>query len=359
MALDDRCWVEVDEAAFRHNVGHIVSHHATPAALMVAVKANAYGHGAVRMAQLALEEGATALAVLDVETGCSLREVFPDVPMLCWLLAPGSDYRGAIEASLTLGVSHLWQLDAIEAVGSGKRVLVHLKIDTGLHRNGALAANWPELTTRAAQLEKEGVIRVEGVWSHLADTSLEEDRASLRRFHRAVEVARDAGLAPSILHIAASAAAADLPEARLDMVRVGLLAYGVSPTEERPIEDYGLRPVMSFRARVGAVDEKSGECVLECGYTDGLLPLPENTGQVALGGRRMGIRRIGPDRTSVAFDTSTPRVGDVATLWGPGDPGAPRVEDWAAWAGTIGDEVIAGVARHVPRHYLDEGANRS
>ena len=359
MALDVRCWVEIDEAAFRHNIRSIASRYASPAALMVAVKANAYGHGAARMAQLALEEGAAALAVLDVETGCALREEFPDVPMLCWLLSPGSDYRGAIEASLTLGISHRWQLEAIRAVGSSKRAVVHLKIDTGLHRNGALAANWPELTRLAAECEQEGSIRVEGVWSHLADTSLEEDRASLQRFHGAVDLARDAGLSPSVLHIAASAAAADLPEARLDMVRVGLLAYGVSPSEERPIEEYGLQPVMSFRAFVGAVDEASGECVLECGYTDGLLPLPENTGHVSLGGQRVDIRHIGPDRTTVVLGAASPRVGDIATLWGPGAPGAPRVEDWAAWAGTIGDEVIAGVAAHVRRVYLGEGANRS
>lgn len=358
MALEHRCWVEVDEASFRHNVSHLAAQHAAPASLMVAVKANAYGHGAARMARLALEEGARALAVLDVETGCALREDFPDVPMLCWLLSPRSDYLAAMEASLTLGISHLWQLEAIADLGAAHTAVVHLKIDTGLNRNGALAADWPELVRRAAQWEDEGVIRVEGIWSHLADTSLEEDLLSLGRFREAVEVARAAGLSPTMLHIAASAAAVELPEARLDMVRVGLLAYGVSPFADRAVEEFGLRAVMSFLARVESVDEAAGECVLACGYTDGLLPLEPHAGQVSIAGERLAITHVGPELTTVRLGQTPPRVGETATLWGPATPGAPRVEDWAAWATTIGDEVIAGVAAHVPRVYLREGDSR-
>jgi len=358
VVLEQRCWVEVDVSGFRHNVAQIKRSYAPDQALMIAIKSDAYGHGARRLAAVALDAGAEALAVLDIETGLALREDYPGVPMLCWLLSPRSDIPAAIGASLTLGISHLWQLVAVREAEPSTPALVHLKIDTGLHRNGALPVDWPALVEEAALMERDGVIRVEGVWSHLADTSVVEDRLALGRFHEAVAIAEGAGLTPSLLHVAASAAAADLPEARLDMVRVGLIAYGVSPFEDRSIEDFGLVPVMSMRARVVEVDAPNGTCQISCGYTDGLLPLGPRTGRVSIGGAELAILEIGPDRTILEVGKEAISSGDVATLWGLAAPGAPRVEDWASWANTIGDEVIAGVAAHVPRVYPGDELNR-
>lgn len=359
MVLGQRCWVEVDESAFRRNVEQIKRAYAPDQTLMIAVKSDAYGHGAGRLAGVALDSGAEALAVLDVETGVALREMYPGIPMLCWLLSPQSDMSAAIGASLTLGISHLWQLVAVSEAAPPTPAVVHLKIDTGLHRNGALPGDWPTLVKEAARMEREGVIRVEGIWSHLADTSPAEDRISLERFHEAVAIAEGAGLRPSILHVAASAAAADLPEARLDMVRVGLIAYGVSPFDDRPIENFGLAPVMSMRARVVDVDVSNGTCQIACGYTDGLFPLLPGTGRASLGGADLAILEIGPDRSVLEIGEQAISREDVATLWGPAERGAPRVEDWASWADTIGDEIIAGIAAHVPRVYTTDEPSRS
>ena len=334
-------------------MAHAKASLAGAAALMVAVKSEAYGHGGQALATLAVKAGADALAVLDIPTGVSLRSAAPSIPMLCWLISPHSNLQDAVDYSLTLGISHLWQLDMIRELAPETPILIHLKIDTGLHRNGCLQENWPTLVARAKELEDQGLVSVEGVWSHLADTSLAEDKISLARFHDAVDVVKNAGLTPTLLHIAASAAATDLPEARLDMVRVGISAYGVSPFDDRTAEDMGFHPVMAARAVVTQVDPVGQIVTVGMGYADGLLPLPPHTGWLNHQGHRGAIVSVEADHTVVSFDTGNlPEVGSVLTLFGEPELGSPRAEDWATWGDTIGDEVLVGIAPHVPRRYL-------
>lgn len=350
MDIAHRCWLDISLPAFAANVKLAKQELAGHAQLMVAVKSDAYGHGGDVLAQVALESGADALAVLDITTGIALRKTQPEAIMLAWLLSPGNDFQAAIDASLDLGVSHLWQLDKIAKARVDSPVRVHLKIDTGLHRNGALAADWPALVDSAAQLEAQGTITVVGIWSHLADTSVAEDQVSLTRFHEAVAHAREAGLSPDILHIAASAAAIDFPESRLDLVRVGLIAYGVSPFEDKGALELGFQPVMTARARVLEISQDT--VVLGMGYADGLLALPADTGWVVLKGEQVKILGIEAETLIVEKPSTPVGPGDVATLWGEPALGSPIVEDWAGWGNTIGDEVIAGVSPSVPRNYL-------
>jgi alanine racemase len=320
--------------------------------LMIAVKSNAYGHGGAELAPIALNSGADALAVLDVETGVAIREVAPQAPLLCWLLSPHSDYQAAVDARLTLGLSHLWQLDALDPCHTDSPVTVHIKVDTGLHRNGCLPEDVPALVERAKEMESRGLIVVEGVWSHLADTSIEEDKKSLERFHRAVAVARNAGLNPTILHIAASAAATDLPESRLDLVRVGISVYGVSPFDDRTAEDMGFHPVMVARATV-TESRANGTTTIGMGYADGLLPIPADTGWLHYRGHRGVIATLDAHSMSVTWpEGGAPGVGETVTVFGDPQNGSPRAEDWARWANTIGDEVVAGIPQRVHRVFV-------
>ena len=353
MEITPRCYLDINTQAFSDNLAHAKASLAGSAALMVAVKSEAYGHGGQALARHAIQAGADALAVLDIPTGVNLRSAAPSIPMLCWLISPRSNLQDAVDYSLTLGISHLWQLDMIRELATHTPLLIHLKIDTGLHRNGCLKENWPELVSGAKALEDQGLIKVEGVWSHLADTSLEEDTISLTRFHDAVDVAKNAGLTPTLLHIAASAAATDLPEARLDMVRVGISAYGVSPFDDRSAEDMGFHPVMAARAMVTQIDATQQTVTVGMGYADGLLPLPPHTGWLDYNGHRGAIVSVEADHTVVSFDSGDLLgVGSVITMFGEPESGSPRAEDWATWGDTIGDEVLAGIASHVPRRYL-------
>lgn len=355
MAVEQRCWLDISLTAFAHNVQHAHATLAVDSTLMVAVKSDAYGHGGRELARVALASGADALAVLDIDTGLDLREVIPQAPMLAWLLSPRCDFAAASSARITLGISHLWQLEKLAAETRGSHTTVHLKIDTGLHRNGALAKDWPELVAHAATLQDAGLITVEGIWSHLADTSLDEDEKSLGRFRQAVELARAAGLSPSTLHIAASAAATDFPEARLDMVRVGISVYGVSPFEGRSAEDMGFIPVMAARALVSTVEPSENRAIVAMGSGDGLFDIAPGSGWVALAGTRVPIHSIHTDHLVLALPEGLAvKPGDIATLWGAPHEGSPRAEDWASWAGTIGDEIVTAMSAAIPRRFLSD-----
>jgi alanine racemase len=230
--------------------------------------------------------------------------------------------------------------------------MVHIKVDTGLHRNGCLVEHLPALVTKAKEMENRGLIVVEGMWSHLADTSIDEDKKSLERFRQAVAIATDAGLTPTILHIAASAAATDLPESRLDLVRVGISVYGVSPFDDRTAEDMGFTPVMVAKARVTDTSP-DGTTTIGMGYADGLLPIPPGSGWLHYDGHRGVISSVDAHSMRVTWPADfAPAIGDTVTIFGDPTHGSPRAEDWASWANTIGDEVVAGMPARLHRVFV-------
>lgn len=353
MGITPTCWVSVSLPAFAENIAHATSTLAGDARLMVAVKSDAYGHGEKEIAETALRAGADSLAVLDIDSGARLRPHAGDAMLLAWLLSPADDFSVAALAKVDLGISGLWQLEKLAREVPQGGVSVHLKIDTGLHRNGALPEDWEELCREALRLERTGVLRVRALWSHLSDTSLQENQLSLARFHSAVDQARAIGLTPELLHIAASAAATDLPESRLDLVRVGISAYGVSPFDDRSAHDMGFAPVMSAHALVTSVDDERSEARIGIGYADGLLPLPADTGWVLHDTQRLELRSVEADHCVVGLPSNhAVTLGDHVTLWGQPDKGSPSAEDWASWSGTIGDEVVSAMAHSIEHRFI-------
>lgn len=353
--MKEHCYAEISLSRFKTNVIRAKTYLAGKARLMVAVKSNAYGHGGAQLARAALEAGADGLAVLDIPTGLKLRSVSETTPLLCWLHSPQSDFGEAARVDLDIGVSAIWQLAEIEKQAPKKEVKVHLKIDTGLHRNGALAEDWPALVERAKKMESNGHIRVVGIWSHLSDTSIEENKISLERFQAAVEAAKEQGVEAEIHHVAASMAALEQPDSRLDMVRVGIIAYGVSPLTDRRAEELGFLPVMSVRAEVLECRRKEGEALIGMGFADGLLPPASGQGWIRHKSAKFSIKSVDADQLTIgtADSENLPSEGEFVTLWGDPEEDCPRAEDWARWAGTIGDEVVTSVADRVPRHFIE------
>jgi alanine racemase len=344
----------LDLSAFRDNVRTLAAVVA-PARTMVAVKADAYGHGAAEFARAALEGGADSLAVLEVLAGLRLREAGFDVPLFAWLHGQDTDFGAAIVANIDLGVSSRIELERIVAAAghTGRCATVHLKVDTGLHRNGASPEEWPGLVAAARDAERDGHVRIAALWSHLADASPEADTAALAEFRVAVAVAAGLGVEPPLLHLAASSAGIREPEARLGLVRFGIAAYGISPFDDVDGCGLGLRPTMTFRAPVLALD--GGVAVLAAGSADGVVPVDATSGAtVWLEGARRPVLGVEVDTMQVAVDVSlgarvTP--GDVATVFGPGDDGEPTAEEWAAWGGTIGDEIVVRASHRAARVY--------
>ncbi|UKF28807.1 alanine racemase [Clavibacter nebraskensis] len=365
----------IDLDAIRHNVRTLAA-LAAPARTMIAVKADAYGHGALQVARAALEAGAESLAVLDVASAVELRRAGIDARLLAWLHGVDTDFRVAVEHGIDLGVSALWELERIAAAGraTGMRARVHLKADTGLSRNGATPEAWPDLVRAAVAADAAGELTLHALWSHLADASPEDDDAALARFREAVRVAEELGARPVEKHLAASSAGIRLPAARFDMVRFGIAVYGISPFDDRSGRDLGLVPAMTLEADVVSVKRvpaghgvsygldhrtagPSTLVLVPLGYADGIPRIAAPHASVLLNGRRFPIAgRIAMDQLVLDVGDLPVEVGDTAVILGPGHRGEPTAEEWAGWAETIGDEIVTRVGPRVDRVHLHERA---
>ncbi len=344
----------IDHGALAHNV-RLLSDRVAPAEVMLAVKADAYGHGMLEVARTALDAGARSLAVLEIPAALALRDAGVECRLFAWLHGSRSDFAAAVAHKVDLGVSALWQLERIaEAATPGNPALVHLKIDTGLHRNGALPEQWPELVTAAKELEQRGLVVVGGIWSHLADTSVEADAAAIGAFRSAIAAAAELGVEARMLHLAASSAGWREPRARFDAVRFGIAAYGISPFDDATGAGLGLRAVLSLECVVNDETAPAGRRWISAGYADG-VPLGSQGAEVSVGARRCPVERVELDRTLIIADAIIGPGADV-TIFGEPASGVPSAEDWARWSGTIGDEIVTGVPTRVPRRHVATSA---
>ncbi|GAA5038110.1 alanine racemase [Microbacterium fluvii] len=358
----------IDVGAIAANVRHLRA--LTGVEAIAVVKADGYGHGAVRAARAALEGGAARLGVADIDEALALRRAGIDAPILAWLHAPGADFAEAAARGIELGISSVDQLTAAAAASAGHPVGVHLKLETGLGRNGIAPAEWRLACAEAARLERLGRLRVIGLFSHLSNTSEADDRAALARFDEGVEVAASVGLAPPLRHIAATHAAIALPEARLNCVRLGIGIYGLSPFADRTSADLGLKPAMTLRAPIAAVrrvpagqgvsygytHRTTGETTLALvplGYADGVPRQASSRGPVVIGGRRFTVAgRIAMDQLVVDVGDAPVQIGDEAVLFGDPTLGQPAAYEWADAAGTIDYEIVTRIGPRVARRQV-------
>lgn len=356
----------IDLGAIAHNTSVLAA--STAAEVLAVVKADGFGHGALATAQAALSGGASWLGVATCAEALQLRAAGVIAPILSWIHPHDADLSEAVASGVDISVSSKEHLESV--VSTALVPSVHLKADTGLHRNGSVAGDWAELVRRARTLEQDGRIRVRGVWSHLIsgeDATAANMHIQVERFERALAVAQAAGLRPPIRHLANSVATLGTPETHYDLVRPGIGLYGVEPDRDRV---YGLRAAMTLRARLVLVKQvPAGSGVsYEHDYVTarpsnlGLVPLgfadgvPRSAGphaQVWCAGRRFPVAgRIAMDQFVVDFGDFAPRLGDEIVLFGSGDDGEPTVTDWANWAGTISHEIFTGIGARVRRHHV-------
>ena len=191
------------------------------------VKANAYGHGMIEVARKLEEAGVDYLGVADVAEALELRRAGIDAPILAWLHDPHEMFVEALNEGIELGLANEDHLARVAAAAeiTGRLARVHLKVDTGLNRNGASAAEWEGVLRQARGLVAEGFIQVVGIFSHLSSTGEAEDLAQIARFDAAVEQAREFGIKFELRHLTASDGSLNYPQAHYEMVRVGV-AHG-------------------------------------------------------------------------------------------------------------------------------------
>ncbi|GAA2606526.1 MULTISPECIES: alanine racemase [unclassified Streptomyces] len=320
----------------------------------------------------AIAHGATWLGVTSSPETLKLREAGITAPILAWMRLPGEDVTEALRRDVDLSASSPGHLAGIAACAekAGVPGIVHLKVDTGLERNGADPADWPQLLESAVDFERQGLLRVRGVWSHLVHPD-DPRHASVPRqrdaFDTAVAQARAAGLHPEVLHLANSAAALAAPGTHYDLVRAGIGLYGVESVRG---ESFGLRPAMTLRGRVimsRRVDAGTGVsyghdyvaerptalALVPLGFADGLPFRASASAEILVGGvRRRVAGRIAMDQCVVDTGNEQVAIGEDAVVLGPGDHGEPTAVEWAEWAGTVPHEILTGVGPRVPRRYL-------
>ncbi|WP_190012722.1 alanine racemase [Streptomyces lucensis] len=371
-----RARAEIDLAALRANVRTLRA-RAQGAALMAVVKSDAYGHGAVPCARAAVEAGATWLGTATPEEALALRAAGLDTRVLCWLWVPGGPWREAVEADIDVSLSGMWALREVTEAArrAGRPARVQLKADTGLGRNGCQPADWPELVGEALRAEREGLVRITGLWSHFAcadEPGHPSIAAQLDRFREMVAHAERQGVRPEVRHIANSPATLTLPETHFDLVRPGIAVYGVSPSPEIGTPaDFGLRPVMTLSASLALVKHvPAGHGVsyghhyvtpgattlglVPVGYADGIPRHASGTGPVLVDGKwRIVAGRVAMDQFVVDLGGDEPGAGAEAVLFGPGDRGEPTAEDWAQACGTIAYEIVTRIGTRVPRVHVN------
>jgi alanine racemase len=361
----------IDLAAIRHNVATMKAR--TSAEVMAVVKADGYGHGLVPSARAAVEGGATWLGTAIVDEAVALRRAGITVPLLSWLWTPDetATIRAAVGADVDLSVSSRWQLDTVctAARERGRTARIHLKIDTGLSRNGCYVTDWPDLVTATAKAQAAGEVLAVGVWSHFAYADAPGHPTIAKQiaaFGDALEVAARGGVEPQLRHLANSAATLTLPEAHFDIVRPGIAVYGLSPVAE----PFGLVPAMTLRAAAAGVKRvRAGEGVsygheytttrettlvlVPLGYADGIPRHASNVGPVSIGGQRFTVAgRVCMDQVIVDVGDLAVAPGDPVVLFGPGRDGEPTAQDWADAVGTIHYEIVTRIGPRVQRTYL-------
>ena len=352
---------EIDLEAVRHNVRTVKPPNAE---VMAVVKANGYGHRAIPVARAALQGGATWLGVALVEEGLALRDAGIEAPILVLTEFPPGSERQALEARLTPTV---YSSRAIRALGEAapEGVGVHLKVDTGMHRVGIPPEGAPALVDEAAGAE----LAIDGIWTHFARAEEPGEATTARQLELFLEVCavlEQQGVRPRYRHAANSGATIASPQTHLDLVRVGAALYGIAPGPLL-VGALDLRPAMTLRSAVthakrvpaghgisyGHSHRTTREVTIATvpiGYADGYLRSLSNTGQVLIRGARYPVvGSVTMDHLMVDCGDDAIEVGDDVVLFGRQQGEEIRVEEVAAWAGTIGYEVVCAVSERVPR----------
>ncbi|MFB6721935.1 alanine racemase [Kribbella sp. NPDC056345] len=367
----------VDLAAIRHNVATLRD-RAEGAQLMTVVKADGYGHGIVPVAQAARAAGADWIGAAVLEEALALRDAGDTGPIFCWLTTPGEPLAEAIETGIDLSAGAPWEIDELAAAVDDRPARVHLKIDTGMSRGGAVPEEWPALIRAALREQAAGRIEIKGIWSHLAQSDEPKsaiNEAQLATFLEAIEVAESFGVEAEFKHLANSGATLKLPETHFNLVRPGVATYGLSPFGHAlSASELGLRPAMTLKARLAMVKRvPSGVGVsygltwtaprpstlglIPLGYGDGLPRHASNGAPVqSAGGRRSVVGRICMDQCVVNLEDDDVAAGDEVVLFGPGTAGEPTVDDWADAAHTINYEIVTRLGPRIPRRYIDSAA---
>jgi Alr-MurF fusion protein len=372
MRPDRPTWVEIDLSAIAHNTRQIQSLVRPNVRILASLKADAYGHGALKVARTVLRNGASMLGVATLSEAVPLREAGIHAPILVFGYVPHWQMREAVRLRLTLTLYSIESALALSraAQALNQAVKVHVKVDTGMGRLGVRAERIDEIVELLHEITELPRLELEGIFTHFAMADAQDQthvRMQLARFQHVLQCIEEEHMRPPLVHAANSAAIFSLPEAHFDMVRPGIALYGLDPSSEVPLPAE-FRPALSFKTQVAQVkDIPEGETIsygcayttnrptrvsiLPVGYADGFRRAPTNWGSVLVHGQEAPLLgRVCMDQCIIDI-THIPqvRVGDEVVLIGQQGAASLTAEQVAQRLGTINYEVVSEILARVPR----------
>ena len=365
-------WVEIDLSAIANNTRQVQSLVGPLVRILASLKADAYGHGALKVARTVLHNGASMLGVATVSEAMPLREAGIGAPILVFGYVPAWQMREAVRLGLTITLYSSESAQALSraACTLGQAVKVHVKVDTGMGRLGIRAEQVTEVLELLHEIIDLPGLELEGIFTHFAMADTHDQthaRMQLARFQNVLQVVEKEHIRPPLVHAANSAAILSLAEAHFDMVRPGVALYGLDPSPEVRLP-VGFRPALSFKTQVAQVKViPEGECIsygcayiteratrvaiLPVGYADGFRRAPTNWGNVLIHGQEAPLLgRVCMDQ-SIVDVTHIPQVraGDEVVLIGRQGSASLTAEQVAQRLGTINYEVVSEILARVPR----------
>jgi alanine racemase len=370
-------WLEISRGALAHNLRLLRARIAPTTQLMAVVKANAYGHGAAETARTLQEAGADRFAVATLSEAVELRQAGVGRPILVLGYTPAWHAAPALAHDITLAVFELETAHALHAaaVATGRRLSVHVKVNTGMNRLGVRPDAAPALIAALRTLDG---LHVEGIFTHFA-TSDEADKrhaeAQFVHFRALLDELAAHDLRPPLAHAANSAALLAMPHTHLDLVRTGIALYGLAPDMDACVLPEEFRPALAWKAIVTQVNDlDAGEAVsygrefiaahplrtatLPVGYADGFPRRPQTWGSVLIHGQpapilgRVCMDQTVVDVTAIEAATGPVRQGDEVVLIGRQGAASITAEAASQRVGTNNYDIVSRILARVPRWYV-------
>jgi len=372
-----RAVAEINLNAIEHNLKLVKNK--TNSKVLAVVKADAYGHGLIPVAQAAVDSGVDWLGTALLEEAITLRKNGFKLPIIAWLTPCGEDFESALNLNIDLSISSLEVLAEIISAAKklGKIPRLHIELDTGMSRGG-VGEEWEDFLVQIGHLLTENKINIVGVWSHFAraDEPAEVmNSQQLSFFNDRVLKLNAMGVHPEFLHLANSAAVITFKDSHKSIVRWGIGLYGLSPDVENLGDSklIGLKPAMRLKAKLNLVKKvKAGSTVgygatavikrdtklgvVTLGYADGIPRNANNLAGVFVAGQRSPlIGRVSMDQFVVDLGIdSLAKTGDEVIVFGSGIDGEYTIDEWAKACGTINYEIVTRIGPRVPRIYTRE-----
>ena len=362
----DVTWVEIDLGALRHNISQIRKRIGRKVKICAVVKDNAYGHGLLPVSQVAVEEGVDYLGVADISDGIRLRTNKVNVPILNLVPNLPGDIKHAVKYDIIqcLSNSSLLRLLNEESRRQNKISKVHIEVDTGMGRAGLFPESFKAFYDGISNLRN---VKLDGIFTHLACSDGDREY-TLRQIKLFKKVIMPVPSGP-IIHCANSSGVISYPESHFDMVRPGLMIYGLTYTKKEQ-DKINLKPVLSWKTRVvlireikrrtpisyGATYRTAGDtriAVLAIGYGDGYNRMLSNRGKVIIGGKKYDVcGRVCMDMTMVDIgNEASVKVGDEVILIGKSNNQQIRVEDIAKICRTVPNEIVCAINKDLKREF--------